>query len=65
MLVISRNLARPANEPPSDKAIPILGDLFGGEALALLGTRQFTLKSYMIAETRLLTHTFGAPAEAK
>lgn len=63
VLVISRNLARPANEPISDKAIPILGDLFGGEALALLGTRQFTLKSYMIADTRLLTHTFGAPAE--
>jgi len=65
VLVISRNLARPANEPPNEKAIPILGDLFGGDALTLLGTRQFTLKSYLIADTRLLTHTFGAPAEAK
>lgn len=63
VLVISRNLARPANEPVNEKAIPILGDLFGGEALNLLGTRQFTLKSYTIADTRTLTHTFGALAE--
>lgn len=65
VLVISRNLARPANEPVNEKAIPILGDLFGAEALGLLGTRQFTLKSYTIADTRTLNHTFGAPAEAK
>ena len=65
VLVISRNLARPANEVINDKAIPILGDLFGAEALTLLGTRQFTLKSYTIADTRTLAHTFGAPAEVK
>jgi len=63
VLVISRNLARPPMEQISDKAIPILGDLFGGEALALLGTRQFILKVYTIADTRTLNHTFGAPVE--
>lgn len=65
VLVISRNLARPANELINDKVLPILGDLFGAEALTLLGTRQFVLKSYTIADTRTLTHTFGAPAEPK
>jgi hypothetical protein len=40
-----------------------LGDLFGGEAVSLLGTRQFTLKSYMIADTRTMNHTFGAAAD--
>jgi hypothetical protein len=63
VLVISRNLARPPMEPISDNVIPILGDLFGGEAATLLGTRQFTLKSVMIADTRTLNHTFGAPTE--
>jgi predicted RNA-binding Zn-ribbon protein involved in translation (DUF1610 family) len=63
VLVISRNLARPPQEVINEKVLPILGDLFGAEALTLLGTRQFTLKSYTIAETRTLNHTFGAPAE--
>lgn len=63
VLVISRNMARPPMEQLNDKAIPILGDLFGGEAVTLLGNRQFTLKSYMIADTRTLNHTFGAPVE--
>ena len=63
VLVISRNLARPAMEPINEKVVPILGDLFGGEAVALLGTRQYKLKSYTIAGTSTLNHTFGAPVE--
>ncbi len=63
VLVISRNLARPPMEPINEKVVPILGDLFGGDAVTLLGTRQYTLKSYYIADTRTLNHTFGAAAE--
>lgn len=63
VLVISRNLARPPMEPINEKVVPILGDLFGGDAVTLLGTRQYTLKSYYIADTRTLNHTFGAAVE--